>query len=234
MRFIAGAFPARISKENRQRLHSEPYENCATDDYDPIVWKFGGAEFPRRVMMGASLEQARKESDAELKRLARSPQATDSAQAYDLIKATAIGAPPTRRELLALDFRISEAFVYNDEELLVAAKMRAAEFEGPRSFLSHSTEDHIFKMLIAANGQVAEYWRGGLIGAISFRYRAATANGATFDGTRVLREGWGHNPGASFQRIIQAVNDVRISLASLDLLAWKLAWLARMVGPRQP
>ena len=45
--------------------------------------------------MKVGLEQARKESDVELKRLVRSPQATDSAQAFGLIKAIAIEAPPT-------------------------------------------------------------------------------------------------------------------------------------------
>ena len=40
------------------------------DAYRPKAWKLGQAEFPRQVLMRVSSEQARKESDAELKRLA--------------------------------------------------------------------------------------------------------------------------------------------------------------------
>ena len=112
MRFIAGACSSRKSKKATAYTF-RALRNRAMDAYDPKSWKLGQAEFPRRVLVRARLEQARKESDTELKRLARSPRATDSTQAYDLIKVFAIGAPPTTTavsqcELLALDLRISK------------------------------------------------------------------------------------------------------------------------------
>ena len=44
--------------------------------------------------MRASLKQARKVSEIQLKRLVRSPKATHSAGAYDLVKAIALSALP--------------------------------------------------------------------------------------------------------------------------------------------
>ena len=146
---------------------SRASQNCAMDAYNPKAWKLGQAEFPRRVLMRVGLEQARKESDADLKRLERLPQATDSAQAFDLIKAVATGAPPTtqamahdwgranaRRWLWASEAH-KEAFDYNNENLLAAATMSAEEFEVSRSYPIHSVEEHIFRIPIAANDQVA-------------------------------------------------------------------------------
>ena len=111
------------------------------DACGPKAWKIGLAEFRRRVLMRVSLEQVRKKSDMELKRLARSPQASDSAQALDLVKAFAIEAPPTTPAMVhdwalanaSYWLRASEAhkgaFVYNGEKPLAAATTRAAEFE---------------------------------------------------------------------------------------------------------
>ena len=47
--------------------------------------------------------------------------------------------------------------------------------------------EHIFKMIIDANDQVAGLWRGGQIGAMSFLYEAATGKGVALDSTSALR-----------------------------------------------
>ena len=101
------------------------------------------------------------------------------------------------------------AFVYNGVKLLVAATMRAAEFEVPRSCPIRPTEEHAFKMIIAANDQVSGCWRGGQRGAVSFPHEAATANGAALNGALARRGGWGLEKGASGQRNIQAFSDIR-------------------------
>ena len=43
-----------------------------------------------------------------------------------------------------------------------------AEFEVSRSYPIHLMEEHIFKVLIAANDQVVGYWRGGQPDVISY------------------------------------------------------------------
>ena len=90
--------------------------------------------------MRVSLEQVRKKFDMELKRVARTPQASDSVQAFDLVEAIAIEAPPTTPAVVR-DWALANAsnwlwaseahkgaFVYNGEKLLAAATMRAAKF----------------------------------------------------------------------------------------------------------
>ena len=154
--------------------------------------------------MRVSLEQARKESDADLKHQVCPPQAAYSTQAFDLFKAFAIGAPPTTPAMVR-DWGHADAsywawaseahkgaFEYNEVKLLAACTMGAAEFEVSRSRPCRSTEEHIFKMRVAANGRVVGYWRGGQLGAIGSLYEAAAANGATFGGTSALRECWGN------------------------------------------
>ena len=69
-------------------------QRSAMDAYIPKAWKLGQAAHQRRVLARASLEKARKARDVELERLARSPKTTDSAEAYDLVKAFALPASP--------------------------------------------------------------------------------------------------------------------------------------------
>ena len=91
--------------------------------------------------MRVSLGQVRKKSGMGLKRLVRSPQTSDSAQAYDLVKAIAIEAPLTTPAMVH-DWDHANAsywlwpsevrkgtLEYNREKLLAAATRRAAEFE---------------------------------------------------------------------------------------------------------
>ena len=77
-------------------------------------------------------------------------------------------------------------------------------------------------MPIAANDQVAGYWRGGQLGVMSYLSEDATANGVTFDGAAALREGRGINAGASSLRVIQATDDIRRFPLSLHLFAREL------------
>ena len=91
--------------------------------------------------MRVSLGQVRKKSGTGFKRLARSPQASDSAQAFDLVKAIAIEAPLTTPAMVHDWGHVSAsywlwaskarkgAFEYNREKLLAAATIGAAGFE---------------------------------------------------------------------------------------------------------
>ena len=53
------------------------------------------SERPRRILMRATLQQAREVCDSELRHLASLSQATDSAEAYALVKSIAPSAPTT-------------------------------------------------------------------------------------------------------------------------------------------
>ena len=143
---------------------------CAMGACDPKAWKLGLAEFRRGALMRASLVESRKESDVELKLLGRPPQATGSAGAFDLIGAIAIEALPATPAMVH-DWGHANAICwlwafeshggacgYNEEKLLAAATMRAAESGVSRGYPIHSMGEHIFKMLIAANDPVAGYW----------------------------------------------------------------------------
>ena len=105
-----------------------------------------------------------------LKRFARSLGASDSADAYDLVKAIAISAAHTDAMAMVQDWGHADAsycpwasetrkgaIAYKDEKLLVAASGGAAEFEAPRSYSLGLMEDHIFKILIAATERVTGY-----------------------------------------------------------------------------
>ena len=59
-----------------------------------------GCLLPRRVIIRFSLDQACREAELELKRLARSPQEEDAAQAFDLLKAITFEAPSASAEML--------------------------------------------------------------------------------------------------------------------------------------
>ena len=135
------------------------------DAYDPEAGELGQSERPRRVLIRASLEQGREACDVELKRLERSPEAADSAEAHHLVKAIALPASPDTVAsvqdwdhanasfwLRASEAR-KEAFAYNHEMLLVAASVCAAELEVRRSYPVSLMEEHISKLLTAANGR---------------------------------------------------------------------------------
>ena len=108
--------------------------------------------------------------------------------------------------------------------------MCAAEFEVPRSFPTEVAYELIFKLLEAANEQVAGRWRGSQLGVTSFVYEAAAAYGVSFDGDFVCHEGWGMCYRALSQRAIQAYNDIRSFPSSLHLLARKMGdWQVKLV-----
>ena len=100
----------------------------------------------------------------------------------------------------------------------------------PRSFPTEVAYELIFKLLEAANEQVAGRWRGSQLGVTSFVYEAAAAYGVSFDGDFVCHEGWGMCYRALSQRAIQAYNDIRSFPSSLHFLAWKIgAWHVKLV-----
>ena len=72
----------------------------------------------------------------------------------------------------------NEAYTFDEDRLLVAATLVAAEFEVSRSFDSRVVEAYIFLVLTAANSQIASLRRGRLPGLISLIDSAATHNEA--------------------------------------------------------
>ena len=114
------------------------------DAYDLRDWKPGQPEHPRRVLMRASLDQARRAGDVEVKQLAQSPQATDSSEACNLAKAIALPASPNPIApaqdwdhanaiyWLRATRAHKEAFARNNEMLPAEATACGAEFEVPR------------------------------------------------------------------------------------------------------
>ena len=145
------------------------------DAYGPKAWKPAptprASERPRRILTRASLQQVREVRSSALKHLARSPQATDSAEACAPVRAIALSAPANvalghdwdhanaSYWFWATDAR-EDAFVYNEDVLLVAGTAGAAEFEVSRSFSASSVGERIFKVLIDHNTQLAGYWHG--------------------------------------------------------------------------
>ena len=100
-----------------------------------------------------------------------------------------------------------------------------------RGHTYEALELSIFKVLIAANGQVAGYWGGRRLGAISFLAEAGKAQRLKFDGTLATQNGRGLYPEAARQRLIQAFYDLRYFPSSLHLLAYRSgAWEVRLQG----
>ena len=63
-----------------------------------------------------------------------------------------------------------EALAFDNEKLLFAATLRAAEFRASRKFTQGAIEDHIFNVSIAADAQLAGWRRGRQLGIISLIY----------------------------------------------------------------
>ena len=196
---------------------------------------------PRPALLRASLHRATAQ-DAELQAFARAVKADGGHQGFELLRFIADVASPNvvhttycGRSNATHSLRNAEAgkkpFEYADEHPLRAAALCAAQFQISRKPEPSSIEEYLLKALIAAGTRPAGCRRGGQLGLISFISESAKFNGADFDGTFVTHQGWGIFPGASAQRLNQALNDVRSSPPSLQLLAYDIgAWPTRMLG----
>ena len=161
---------------------------------------------PRGVLLRASMEEAER-MNHEPKLLATSPNALDTIQAYELLRAFAEGADPLQSifqgyghenasNWLFQTEATPEAFVSDDNKLIAAATMCAAEFQSSRNFAESSIEEYIFKVLVAANARLTGGWRGRQLGIIGFLYEEALGYGVAFNGTFISHGGWGLCPGA--------------------------------------
>ena len=66
------------------------------DVWDTEAWKVSPQSASRRELLRNSLDPVRDQTDAEPKRLARSPKAGDSAQDFDIRQAMSSEGPPPR------------------------------------------------------------------------------------------------------------------------------------------
>ena len=197
---------------------------------------------PKHVPKRASLHRAVRQ-DTELKALARSLKPADGQNALEeleaMSKSGSLALDPigpdrdhgSARHWLRDTEAREEAVARKGEQLLRAAIFREAEFQVSRSFGQCSTGQQLFKVLIAANTELAG-WRGGRQqGPISFLYRSSKFQGAKFDGAVATHQEWGLFPGSTVARLAQGIDDVRGCLSSLNSRALEIrAWPMKMLA----
>ena len=81
-----------------------------------------------------------------------------------------------------------EAFIFDADELFVAATLAAAEFQVARSFDAAIAENYLFKVSTSAGAQITGRRRGHQLGLISFLVPAGKCDKAEFDGLMITRK----------------------------------------------
>ena len=185
--------------------------------------------------MRASLQGAREACDSELKRLGRSAQATDSAEAYPPVKAIALSSPGN--VALGRDWDYQNAHF----------RLRATDAHKEALRIMKKCCSLQLPCALPISRSLVAFLRARLEGAFPGRrllrqprsrdiggwpssdyqlfYKAATAHGVAFGGAFALRECWGLNLATTSHRIIHG------SSSGLHSLAMKSgAWPVKMPG----
>ena len=196
---------------------------------------------PRFLFIRASLELAQSR-DRELRRLAISTEPADSQQAIAILQSEASAAPakehiapcwghPNASHWLLHTSADSQAFIYSEDDLYIAAAFCAAELQVSRGASMSDLELIIFGLVTAANKLITGWRKGRQLGLVRFLAAAARRNGAVFSPNGVSHRAWGLGPAAKLEDIFRAIKDLAQFPSSLHLTAWKLgAWPVLMTG----
>ena len=123
------------------------------------------------------------------------------------------------------------AFVYSYERLPRAAAFCAAHYQIPRQFAVRFMGDFFFEVLMVSGSLPTGWQQGRQLGLISFTCEAPKFDGAEFDGAPAPQQGWNVYPGASTQRLIKALKDVRSLPPDIHLFSREIGdWPFRMLG----
>ena len=167
-------------------------------------------EHTKHVPMRASLHQAVEEQKG-LRALARSPKAGDNQKALEKLKD--IRNPASPNAVLGTDWDHSNArhwiwnadaeggaSAYDEEQPLRAPAVCAAKFPVLRSSDQSLMEEYLYEVLIAADIQLAGWWRGRQLGLISFLASAAEFHGSMFDKTFATQKNWDYCTRSFFEQ----------------------------------
>ena len=154
---------------------------------------------PRRAVLRRSLDHARVQ-DAQLSRLAASPDRAGQRRAHGIPETEAAAAPPKEQipacwdrpnasySLLHADVD-SQAFKYARVQLRTAATLCAAELQVSRKIQAPELQLRIFKLVMSANGLVRGWWKGRQLGLIQFLAEAGKSNGSVYTYAWAFRRG---------------------------------------------